>query len=129
MGDSGSVLIKDKDVAKHRSFEVKLFTRTDADWQIKVVLSSYTWFTNGAGGFPDGYSDCSGFDSSQGQKCTASVPYEKAFRAGSCGYTVDGFAGGKYTRVHRDLSIVNAMRSWVGLSSVKLSDLGITGSC
>ncbi|KAL3668048.1 hypothetical protein V7S43_006917 [Phytophthora oleae] len=129
MGDSGSVLIKDKDVAKHRSFEVKLFSRTDADWQIKVVLSSYTWFSNGAAGFPDGYSDCSGFDSSQGQTCTASVPYEKAFRAGSCGYTVESFAGGKYTRVHRDLSIVNAMRSWVGLSAVTLSDLGITGSC
>ncbi|KAL4175741.1 hypothetical protein KRP22_000702 [Phytophthora ramorum] len=129
MGDAGSVLIKDKDVEKHRSFEVKLFSRTDADWQIKVVLSSYTWFPNGAAGFPDGYSDCSGFDSSQGQTCTASVPYEKAFRAGSCGYTVEGFAGGKYTRVHRDLSIVNAMRSWVDLSPVTLSDLGIKGSC
>ncbi|KAG7391302.1 hypothetical protein PHYPSEUDO_005251 [Phytophthora pseudosyringae] len=128
MVDAESVLIKDKDVAEHRSFEVKLFTRTDADWQIKVVLSSYTWFSNGAAGFPDGYSGCSGFDSFQGQTCTMSVPYEKAFRAGSCGYTVEGFAGGKYTRVHRDLSIVNAMRSWVGLPSVTLSDLGIAGS-
>ncbi|RLN91506.1 hypothetical protein BBJ28_00019917 [Nothophytophthora sp. Chile5] len=130
MGDSGSVLIKDKDVAKHRSFEVSLFSRTDADWQIKVVLSSYTFFSNGAAGFPDGYSDCSsGFDSSQGQSCTISMPYEKAFVAGSCGYTVESFAGGKYTRVHRDLSIVNAMRSWVGLSSVSLADIGITKSC
>ncbi|RLN65656.1 hypothetical protein BBJ28_00001830 [Nothophytophthora sp. Chile5] len=130
MGDSGSVLIKDKDVAKHRAFEVNLFSRTDADWQIKVVLSSYTFFSNGAAGFPDGYSDCSsGFDSSQGQSCTISMPYEKAFVAGSCGYTVESFAGGKYTRVHRDLSIVNAMRSWVGLSSVSLADIGITKSC
>ena len=30
MGDFGSVLIKEKDISKHRSFEVKLFTRTDA---------------------------------------------------------------------------------------------------
>jgi alpha-amylase len=129
MGDTGSVLIKDKDVDKHRAFEVQLFSRTDGDWQVKVVLSSYTWFANGAAGFPDGYSACSGFDSSQGQSCTASVPYEKAFVAGSCGYTVESFAGGKYTRVHRDLSIVNAMRAWLGLSSVTLSDLGIMGSC
>jgi len=130
MGDKGSVLIKAKDVAAHRAFEVQLFSRTDADWQIKVVLSSYTFYDNGAAGFPDGYSDCtSGFDSSAGQSCTISMPYEKAFRAGSCGYTVESFAGGKYTRVHRDLSIVNAMRAWVGLSATTYSALGITGSC
>jgi alpha-amylase len=57
------------------------------------------------------------------------MPYEKAFRNGSCGYTVEDFAGGKYTRVHRDLSIVNAMRNWVGLSNVTLSDVGISASC
>jgi alpha-amylase len=129
MGDDGSVLIKDKDVEKHRGFEVKLFSRTDAAWQIKVVLSSYTWFEDGAAGFPDGYSDCSDFDASEGQTCTVSMPYEKAFRNGSCGYTVEDFAGGKYTRVHRDLSIVNAMRNWVGLSNVTLSDVGISASC
>ena len=129
MADKGSVLIKDKDVNKHRGFEVQLFTRTDADWKIKVVLSSYTFFDNGAAGFPDGLSDCAGADPSQGQKCTASMPYEKAFRQGSCGYTVEGFAGGKYTRVHRDLSIVNAMRRWVGLGAVSASDLGMSASC
>jgi alpha-amylase len=32
MQDKGSVLIKDKDVAKHRSFEELLFSRTDANW-------------------------------------------------------------------------------------------------
>ncbi|GAB9477290.1 putative alpha amylase, partial [Globisporangium polare] len=130
MGDKGSILIKAKDVNAHRGFEVQLFTRTDADWKIRVVLSSYTWFTNGAAGFPDGLSDCTnGFDASAGQVCDKSVPYEKAFRAGSCGYTVEGFAGGKYTRVHRDLSIVNAMRSWIGLGSVTAAQVGITGSC
>ncbi|TYZ65335.1 hypothetical protein PybrP1_012659 [[Pythium] brassicae (nom. inval.)] len=130
MGDKGSILIKAKDVNAHRGFETQLFTRTDADWKIKVVLSSYTWFTNGAAGFPDGLSDCvKGFDSSSGQVCDKSVPFEKAFRAGSCGYTVEGFAGGKYTRVHRDLAIVNAMRGWVGLGSVSASQVGISGSC
>jgi alpha-amylase len=126
MGSLGSVLVTAKDVDTHRGFEVNLFKRTDADWQIKVVLSSYTLFDNGAAGFPDGYSDCSG---SSSDSCTLSVPYEKAFQSGSCGYTVEDFAGGKYTRVHRDLSIVNAMRSWVGLTTTTYSDLGITGSC
>ncbi|TMW64869.1 hypothetical protein Poli38472_009036 [Pythium oligandrum] len=132
MQDKGTVLVKNRDVASHRNFEVLLFTRREADWKIKVVLSSYTLFPdNTPAGFPDGLSDCAnGFDASAGQKCTLSVPYEKAFRAGSCGYTVEGFTTvGKYTRVHRDLQIVNAMRSWVGLSSVTASQVGITGSC
>jgi len=132
MQDKGSVLVKDRNVDTHRSFEVLLFNRREADWKIKVVLSSYTLYSdNTPAGFPDGYSDCTkGFDASANQTCTRSVPYEKAFRAGSCGYTVEGFASvGKYTRVHRDLSIVNAMRGWVGLGSTTLGQLGITGSC
>lgn len=130
MGDKGSVLMKDKDVARHRSFEKQLFSRTDAEWKIKVVLSGYTYFANGAAGFPDGLLDCSkGFDPSGGHTCSLSVPYEKAFRAGSCGYTVENFVGGKYTRVHRDLEIMNAMRAWLGLGSVTAAQVGITGSC
>ncbi|TMW56820.1 hypothetical protein Poli38472_006830 [Pythium oligandrum] len=124
MGDKGTVLIKDKDVEKHRNFEVELFTRTDADWKIKVVLSSYTFTDEGATGFPDGLSVCD-----DKIKCDHNMPYEKAFRQGSCGYTVEDFAGGKYTRVHRDLSIVNAMRGWLGLDKVTKEQVGITGDC
>ncbi|GLD93561.1 hypothetical protein PINS_up002153 [Pythium insidiosum] len=131
MGDRGSVLVKQRDVAAHRNFEVLLFNRRDGDWKIKVVLSSYTIFPdNTPAGFPDGLSDCSGFDPSAGQTCTRSVPYERAFRAGSCGYTVEGFSTvGKYTRVHRDLAIVNAMRNWVGLPAVASSDVGLPNTC
>ncbi|TMW56819.1 hypothetical protein Poli38472_006829 [Pythium oligandrum] len=125
MNGKGSVLIKDKDVDKHRKFEVELFSRTDADWKIRVVLSSYT-FNDGATGFPDGQSTCGG---TTGFKCDHSMPYEKAFRQGSCGYTVDNFAGGKYTRVHRDLAIVNAMRSWLKLGTATKEQVGIPGTC
>lgn len=58
MGDKGSVLIKDKNVGLHRGFETQLFSRTDGDWKIKLVLSSYTFMNNGAAGIPDGKSDC-----------------------------------------------------------------------
>jgi len=58
MGDKGSVLIKDKNVPLHRHFEVELFSRTDGNWQIKTVLSSYSFMNNGAQGPPDGKSDC-----------------------------------------------------------------------
>ncbi|TMW56821.1 hypothetical protein Poli38472_006831 [Pythium oligandrum] len=126
MDGKGSVLIKDKDVDKHRKFEQELFTRTDADWKVKVVFSSYTFTSDGATGFPDGKSVCL---EANGKSCAHNMPYEKAFRQGSCGYTVEDFAGGKYTRVHRDLSIVNAMRGWLGLDKVTKEQVGITGEC
>lgn len=59
MGDKGSVLVREKDVSKHRGFEELLFNRNDADWDIRLVLSSYTFMNNGAMGPPDGKSDCS----------------------------------------------------------------------
>ncbi|KAI5786947.1 alpha amylase [Pyronema domesticum] len=124
MGDQGSVLVKDKDVAKHRAFEVKLFTRTDADWQIKMLLSSYMFMDNGGAGFPDGLSDCSLYTGSHAVTGCLGVPKDIAYVASACGYTM---SQGKYTRPHRDLSIINAMRSWVGLGSTTASELGIAG--
>jgi hypothetical protein len=58
MGDTGSVLVREKDVGKHRKFNIDLFRRGDGNWQIKLVLSSYTFMNNGAMGIPDGKSDC-----------------------------------------------------------------------
>jgi alpha-amylase len=124
MQSFGSVLIKDKDAAKHRAFEVQLFSRTDADWQIKLVLSSYMFMDAGGSGFPDGYSDCSLYTGTQGSTGCLGVPYNQAYQATACGYNL---VQGQYTRVHRDLSIINAMRNWVGLASVTAATLGIPG--
>lgn len=81
MGDYGSVLIKDKDIAKHRGFEVNLFARTDADWWIKLVLSSYMFATNGANGFPDGLSDCKLYTGSQAASGCLGIAYDQAYVA------------------------------------------------
>lgn len=32
MGDSGSVLVKEKNVEKHRNDEIQMMTRTDGNW-------------------------------------------------------------------------------------------------
>lgn len=124
MQDKGSVLVKDKDVARHRGFEVQLFSRTDASWNIKLVLSSYLFTNSGASGFPDGYSDCSLYTGSQAVSDCLGIPKDTAYVAGACGYQL---VAGKYTRVHRDLSIINAMRAWVGLSATTATALGIPG--
>jgi len=115
MQDKGSVLIKDKDVPKHRNFEELLFNRTDADWKIRLVLSSYSFMNDGAAGIPDGRSDCANCVGDQCDSCNKSMKYSKAHNPDVCGYTceVDGqWQEGVYTRVHRDYDIIQAMRNW-----------------
>ena len=119
MGDKGSVLIKDKNVDLHRGFEKQLFERTDGNWQIKTVLSSYSFMNDGAAGFPDGLSDCDNCVGTNCDSCTKSMKAQTAFDDSSCGYDCvkDGaWQEGVYTRVHRDQEIINSMRQWMGLS-------------
>jgi len=133
MQDSGSVFVKDRDVAKHRKFEMQLFSRTDGNRQIKAVLSGYTFIDGvGAYGPPDGLSDCQKCHNSSVGVCTKSVPYSAAFDTTSCGHSayVNGqWKQGVYTRVHRDIQIINSMRKWMGLSSVRSSDVGLPAGC
>jgi len=93
MGDKGSVLVQAKDVGKHREFEKQLFYRTDGNWQIKLVLSSYSFMNNGAMGIPDGKSDCSKCVGDQCNSCSKSMPYSQAFNPNSCGYDCDTGSG------------------------------------
>ncbi|KAG6856246.1 hypothetical protein H0H87_006105 [Tephrocybe sp. NHM501043] len=125
MGDTGSILIKDKDVEKHRAFEVQLFTQTGFAANVRNILSSYSFMSNGAAGFPDGYSDCARFKSTG---TCVSMPLSVAYDANACGYSViqnGAWTEGVYTRVHRDLSIINAMRTWMGLATVTASQAGL----
>lgn len=123
MGDQGCVLIEGCTASNHRNFEVKLFQNpngaqnNDNDYPVRMVLSSYYW-QGQASGVPDGLSDCS--------KCTIncascrSTTTWPAYKSDSCGYD------STYTRPHRDLSIVNAMRGWMHLPAVTSADLGLS---
>ncbi|KAH6914463.1 alpha amylase [Coprinopsis sp. MPI-PUGE-AT-0042] len=125
MGNKGSVLIKDKDVALHRSFEVNLFARRDNDWHIKLILSSYLFASNGGSGFPDGLSDCSAhYTGDYRPSGCKGIGKDTAYVAGACAYTM---VPGKYTRTHRDVAVINAMRAWVGLGATTANALGIPG--
>ncbi|KAH6914464.1 alpha amylase [Coprinopsis sp. MPI-PUGE-AT-0042] len=85
MGDQGSVLIKEKDVPRHRFFEVNLFARRDNDWHIKLILSSYMFASNGGSGFPDGLSDCSAYyTGNQSLSGCKGVGKDTAYVAGAC---------------------------------------------
>jgi alpha-amylase len=111
MGNDGCVLIKGCAEDEHRAFEVKLFESpngaydNDNDFPIRVVMSSFYWPGNGVQGVPDGLSDCAKCTTNC-QGCT-SVAAVAAHDAASKGYDKD------YTRVHRDASIIAAMRKWM----------------
>ena len=127
MQDKGSVYIIERNIEKHRYFNVQMFTRTDADWKIKLMLSSYSFMNNGASGFPDGKSDC---NNCKGQHCkdycTKSMPYQKAYDPKSRGYDSGdkmNWKEGTYTRVHRDQDTINAMRRWMGLPELTEDEL------
>jgi alpha-amylase len=119
----GSVLVRDKDVEQHRQQQVKLFrdpywVRDNwNDWPVRVVMSSF-WFTYGEFGVPDGRSVC---NVKTDKKCRQSVPRLSAYEANACAYEGRG-----YTRVHRDIGIINAMRSWIGLDRINASVLGLS---
>eukprot|EP00727_Mastigamoeba_balamuthi_P001303 m51a1_g1117 hypothetical protein (851) ;mRNA; f:163061-166336 len=126
----GSVLIKDRDVAAHRGFEVKLFTSpngatdNDNDYPIRLLLSSFFWGEGGsAQGIPDGKSDCSLCK----YTCTTchGMPYTKAHDPNSCGYDME-----VYTRTHRDKTVVNAMRKWMKMgTTLSSTELGLSDKC
>ena len=114
MGNLGCVLVTGCSQEEHRAFEVKLFdapsgaSNNDDDFPIRLILSSFYWLNGGVPGIPDGKSECSRCR----EACDGcvSVPFVRAFNATSTGY--DGVG---YTRVHRDASIVAAMRRWMKL--------------
>lgn len=120
MGNAGCVLtVNCPDDNTHRSFEVELYTNPpgssdpDNDYPIRMLLSSF-WFDTAAQayGIPDGFSDCS-LCQENCETCASSMPYTPAHVPDAPSYTPK--ANGAYTRTHRDLSIINAMRAWVHL--------------
>ena len=122
MQDKGSVYIKERNPEKHRNFNVEMFRKTDINWKIKLLLTSYSFASSGGAAPPDGFSDCSKCASEKCKnECKKSVPYQKAYDPNSQGYDT-GDSGnwkyGSYTRVHRDKEIINAMRYWMGLESL-----------
>ncbi|KAJ3180357.1 hypothetical protein HDU85_004062 [Gaertneriomyces sp. JEL0708] len=131
MADTGSVLVKEKDVSRHRHFEVQLFDR-GGDWAIRTILSSYSFTNEGGAGFPDGHSDCKLYKGVAPVAGCRGMPYSPAHDLASCGYSVvqnGQWKEGVYTRVHRDLQIINAMRRWMGIGNAGPAQVGLPAGC
>jgi len=118
--------IRDKDIERHRNLTIDMFSNYENNWKIKSVFSMFS-VINGSTGFPDGNSDCSKCPSEIcNLYCRKSVPYQKAYNPKSVGYdtgNAENWKEGTYTRVHRDLRIVNSMRKWMGLATMTEDEL------
>lgn len=121
MGDQGCILVKDCSSSdEHRSFEVKLFqspngaTDNANDYPIRLILSGFYFDINQEPyGFPDGNSECSKCQADPAicATCTNDMPYSPAYLANGTAYTPSQV----FSRVHRDPTIIAAMRAWMEL--------------
>ena len=82
-----------------------------------IPLPSYYWQGNSYG-LPDGRSDCTRCAGDDCDGCATTVAWG-AYDAASCGYDDE------YTRPHRDLTVVNAMRGWMGLDATSYAELSL----
>ena len=119
--DTNNIYFRDHNKDDHISLYTTMFNERDIGNKIRIVFSSYSLINN-ANGFPDGYSDCNNTTLS----CSNSVPYVKAYAPLSKGYDTgdsSSWVPGNYTRIHRNIDIVNAMRNWLGLSQLSEQEL------
>ena len=129
LGDKGTVFMVEKNKERHKKFEIDIIKDDSVGFKIKLLLSSYSYRSSiGAYSFPDGYSDCNRCINARcKQSCTKSMPYSKAYDPYSRGYdTIDSngnWVEGVYTRVNRDIDIVNAVRDWMHLDYLSEDEL------
>eukprot|EP01017_Pseudomicrothorax_dubius_P025395 TRINITY_DN2745_c0_g1_i4.p1 TRINITY_DN2745_c0_g1~~TRINITY_DN2745_c0_g1_i4.p1 ORF type:complete len:305 (-),score=33.89 TRINITY_DN2745_c0_g1_i4:529-1443(-) len=127
-GGSIPIIAVDKNPCKYQRVVAELMRTSQYESEIKLLMTSY-WVTNGYKGFPDGKSDCGLCRNDICKKyCTNSVPKKDAADPNACPY--EGMDGFGYTRVHRDLAIVRAMREWLGISTqIEMKDIGLRDEC
>ena len=115
--DAYDSYLKYKNLEDNKNKNIEMLNDMNANWTIKIIFSSYSLMNSGGKGFPDGKSDCKKCKNELCKKeCTKSVPYQKAYNPLSIGYDSgdeNNWKEGTYTRIHRNIDIVNAMREWM----------------
>jgi len=118
--NENNINIKLGNINSHKNSYAEMLDKNDNNIKIKIIFSSYSLTSKGAG-FPDGKSDCTSIG------CDYPVKYSKAYDPLSIGYDTgmasNNFKEGNYSRIHRNLEIVNAMRKWLGLNELNDEEL------
>ena len=111
-----NIYIRDKNIETHRNIYLeRMFYNPKYDWDIRLIYTSFSLYSN-LNGIPDGKSTKSFCETDYCRENCVDVPYRKAYNPLSKGYDCgneENWVEGEYTRIHRDLLIVNAMRNWM----------------
>lgn len=59
MGYKDSFYIKEKNIDKHRKFNIEMHKRNGAGWKIKLLIILYSFMNNGGKWYPNDKSVCS----------------------------------------------------------------------
>ena len=113
--DDYNIYIRSKDKEGHKSILINdLFLHPKFNYTLKLIFTSYS--IESVNGVPDGKSEKSFCASASCLQYTTDLPFKRAFYPYSTGYDCgdgENWIFGEYSRVHRDIDIVNAMREWL----------------
>ena len=115
--DDYNIYIRNKNIQEHKNILINdMFLHPRFNYAIRFVFTSYS-INYGSFGVPDGKSEISFCSSESCKESTVDLPYRRAFNPNSTGYDCgdgeDNWIIGEYSRIHRDIDIVNAMREWM----------------
>ena len=109
-----NIYIREQDIQMHKNILINdLFLQPRFNWAIRFVFTSYS--IKDVNGMPDGKSEKSYCASESCVANTVDLPFKRAFNPYSTGYDCgdkNNWIIGEYSRIHRDIDIVNAMREW-----------------
>ena len=110
-----NIYIKSKNKTEHKQILIEdLFLHPKYDYSIRFVFSSFS--VGEKSGIPDGKSEKSYCSTEACIEQTVDVPFKRAFKPHSVGYDCgegeENWLEPEYSRVHRDIDVINAMRAW-----------------
>ena len=120
-----NIYIRTKNKQEHKKILINdMFLHPRFNYSIRFIFTSYS--INSVNGVPDGKSEKSFCSSESCYQYTTDLPYRRAFNPLSTGYDCgdeDNWIIGEYSRIHRDIDIINAMRQWMfGSSEYNLTE-------
>ena len=119
--DDYNIYIRTKNKVEHKNILINdLFLHPKFNYGLRLIFTSFS--IESVNGIPDGKSEKSFCASEACLQYTTDLPFKRAFYPYSTGYDCgdeNNWIIGEYSRIHRDIDIVNAMREWLFSTTAK----------
>ena len=119
--DDYNIYIKTRNKEEHKNILINdMLLHPKFNHTIKFIFTSFS--IDSVKGIPDGKSEKSFCSTEDCRTYTTDLPFKRAFNPHSTGYDCGdstNWVFGEYSRIHRDIDIVNAMRQWLYSTNTK----------